>query len=245
MCWEPWKRVQGRTCGSLALAGIGSYSAPHRMARALRLGGMEMFTRQLAKDRDRSPKRGWGPFTGAQLTVLIVAALLAVAFPTGLWAATATSTAITDSTGTNFAKVSASGSLQTSIAGTVATQIAKPSQFLFQVPVSIHSTDSCTLLATAPAGEALIVSQIHWIVGANANTLVKVFAGNQCTASLNDEFPFSSGSVMGDHLETFSPGMPVSTGHSIYASTNFNAMTAVVQGYLVPAAQCNGGTGCG
>jgi hypothetical protein len=64
-------------------------------------------------------------------------------------------------------------------------------------------------------------------------------------ASSNNEFPFSSGTVMGDHVETFSPGLPVSAGHSVYASTNFNAMTAVVQGYLVPAAQCSGGTGCG
>jgi hypothetical protein len=88
----------------------------------------------------RRPGRGLGPFTGTQLTVLILALVLAVAFPVGAWAVSGSNIFVTDaSTGVHAkvdgknnvytslhdgtsgssAKVDASGNLRTTVNGTV------------------------------------------------------------------------------------------------------------------------------
>lgn len=63
----------------------------------------------------RRPGRGLGPFTGAQLTVLILALVLAVAFPMGAWAVSGSNTFVTDALTGVHAKVDGKNNLFTSL----------------------------------------------------------------------------------------------------------------------------------
>jgi hypothetical protein len=56
-------------------------------------------------------KRGWGPFTGGQLTVMVCVVAVVVLFPVGAWALSFSNVAITDPGGVNQAKVDATGKL--------------------------------------------------------------------------------------------------------------------------------------
>jgi len=63
----------------------------------------------------RSDRRGWGPFSGAQLTIIIVAIAVMVLLPVGAFAVVSGSNAfITDATSGKQAKVTSNGEVLTS-----------------------------------------------------------------------------------------------------------------------------------
>ncbi len=63
-------------------------------------------------ERRRRSGRGWGPFSGGQLTTIIVTFAILMLFPVGAWALSFTNVAITDPGGVNRAKVDSTGALK-------------------------------------------------------------------------------------------------------------------------------------
>ena len=66
---------------------------------------------------ESSPRKSWGPFSGGQLTIIIVAIVVMVALPVGAFAVSGTNSFITDATTGAQAKVSTAGALSTAEAG--------------------------------------------------------------------------------------------------------------------------------
>ena len=66
-----------------------------------------------SSSQDQTKRRGLGPFTGGQLTAIIIAGVVAIGFPVGAFAAVSGSNAfITDHTSGVHASVTSQGSLQ-------------------------------------------------------------------------------------------------------------------------------------
>jgi hypothetical protein len=76
--------------------------------------------------RRRRAGRGWGPFSGGQLTVIVVAVVVMVMFPVGAWAAYSVShVTITDNTGARVANVDTKSNLDTATRDAVSGVAAK------------------------------------------------------------------------------------------------------------------------
>ena len=112
------------------------------------------------------PKR-WGPFSGAQLTVILVTLIAVVALPVGAGAVLSFSNvAITDPGGVNRATVDAAHNLHTSVnGGTVGvtgavTATQTPPSLTFHKQAA-GSGSGCVTIATAPAGKALVIDEVH------------------------------------------------------------------------------------
>jgi hypothetical protein len=70
--------------------------------------------------------RGWGPFSGGQLTVIVVAVVVMMLFPVGAWAAYSVShVTITDNTGARVANVDTKSNLDTATRDAVSGVAAK------------------------------------------------------------------------------------------------------------------------
>ncbi len=152
-----------------------------------------MFRKQKTDSGDTpgpQPKRGLGPFTGGQLTVIIVAVVVAVLVPVGAWAVTGSNSFVTDFTSGVHAKVDAKQNVATAVhdatSGTAAKvnalgQLSTIATGSVTAGVNtgaiVHSNGSilgsevfpntcsttCVLLIGPPAGKGLIVSSIHLI----------------------------------------------------------------------------------
>jgi hypothetical protein len=92
-----------------------------------------------ASSRHRRDGRGLGPFTGGQLTVIIVTFAVLLLFPIGAWALTFSNVAITDPGGVNQAKVDAGKNLHTAIADPAGVNVAKVNA-LGQVLANVSGT---------------------------------------------------------------------------------------------------------
>jgi hypothetical protein len=86
-------------------------------------------------------RRGLGPFTGTQLTVIIVTFAVLVMFPVGAWAVSFSNVAITDPGGVHQAKVDATGHLyvgdgagQLTVDGTVNARPTTPTKPIVMTP---------------------------------------------------------------------------------------------------------------
>ncbi len=84
----------------------------------------------------------WGPFNGRQLTTIICVTAVAVLFPVGAWAATASNVSILDPGGVNKAKVDPIGQLEVgdgsgplTVDGTVSARPVLPAK-----PITITQT---------------------------------------------------------------------------------------------------------
>ncbi len=70
-----------------------------------------------------------GPFTGRQLTTIIVTLIVVALFPIGAWAVTGSNIFVTDATSGAHAKVDGNGNLQTKVSsGFVDATPAAPNQ---------------------------------------------------------------------------------------------------------------------
>ena len=69
--------------------------------------------------RRRGEGRGWGPFSGGQLTAIILGVLVAIAFPVGAWAVSGTTVFVTDAVSGTHAKVNSLGQLSVAAIGSV------------------------------------------------------------------------------------------------------------------------------
>jgi len=75
--------------------------------------------------RRRRDSKGLGPFSGGQLTIIIVTFAVLLLFPIGAWALTFSNVAITDPGGVNQAKVDSGKNLHTAIADPGGVNVAK------------------------------------------------------------------------------------------------------------------------
>ena len=197
--------------------------------------------------------RGWGPFSGGQLTLIIVTVVVMVGLPVGAFAVVKGSNSfITDATSGTHAKVTSNGQLQThpngplTVSGSV-TPAAPASMIVDSLDGGlVPSLDyQPLLLETLSAGKAVVVTSItigpHGVLNSTASVEIKVgstpalsYAIGVVTLNPGTQpvtLPFPSGlPIKHDHqLWLFG------RGPSIYADASVN-------GYYVPAAQCSATT---
>jgi len=102
-----------------------------------------------------------GPFTGSQLTVIILGVTLAIAFPIGAWAVTGSNVFVTDATSGKTAKVDATGHVLSKVSGTVAVVpgTVQDQSVLFDLPtlqravLRVSSTPTAANQAWVASGE--------------------------------------------------------------------------------------------
>jgi hypothetical protein len=75
--------------------------------------------------RRRRAGRGWGPFSGGQLTIIIVTFGVLLLLPVGAWAVSFSNVAITDPGGVNQAKVDGGKNLHAAVADPAGVNVAK------------------------------------------------------------------------------------------------------------------------
>jgi hypothetical protein len=196
----------------------------------------------------------WGPFTGRQLTIIICTVVVTVLFPIGAWAVTGNNVFVTDATNGRHAAVDAKNGLvatvhdaasgksaavnsarQLQVGGSV---IARPT-FLTELfhAAGNGSGTSCHVIATPPAGRALIVTELDMDVYGGtpaANTFIPVYSNSTCSGG--PEWDVTPATLGTSHI-TFQNGFAVNAGQSVAAkvfSGNYS-FELYVHGYTVPA----------
>jgi hypothetical protein len=172
--------------------------------------------------------------------------LLVIGFPVGAFAVSGSNTFVTDSTTGAHAKVSSTGSLQTSVTGTVSATALPPLGSFVKMAVG-SSTPVCGFL-TPPEGKALVITAVDQVptnasVESNAQLNVLVDTSSDCdgtqTSIANGLF-----SQLQPRELTFNPGIGLKSGQhlDLYSSGGGFVGYVYVYGYIVPAADC--ATGC-
>jgi hypothetical protein len=208
---------------------------------------------QRYEDRSRQ-RRGLGPFTGGQITLIIVAIIVAVGVPFTAGAVTGNNVFLTDFTSGAHAKVDASGNVQTkvngavTVAGSVTATQAAPSN-MFAVLGEAGNTSATCGFFTPRAGSAAIITSIdespdHALSTAELQVRVQSDSAAACGGTKHD-VAFDIYSSDTPHTVPVTPGIGLASGHSLdITATGGNPGTLViieVHGYYVPAAQCASG----
>ncbi len=213
-------------------------------------------TSSTGSDADTSQlvrKRGLGPFTGGQLTSIIIAVLVALALPVGAWAVVNSNVAITDPGGVNRAKVNTAGQLQTTAAVTgsvTATRALPGSMFAVASRGFIEDGfDSQALLLSAPAGKAYVITSVTLALGSAPATpqielVLRTAHTGSCTTTPKD---IGVTDIISGHNQatlTYDTGVPIANGRGLcLVGANFGAsfqefVDFTINGYYVPSAQC-------
>lgn len=190
------------------------------------------------------PQRGLGPFTGGQLTVLVLAITAAIAFPIGASAVTGTTAFVTDHASGATAKVDASGHLSVSSTPPASSY---NSTFFY-----VFSTNSCDAVTPPVPKDTVLIVQAVKVSIVSTTTSDPVFVttiaakpakpGDPCVR-LGDAVDITS--VPGQGLSTnveFPQGLPIKRGHvvgmHVGSLTGDVVATAEVKGYLAPLSEC-------
>jgi hypothetical protein len=179
-------------------------------------------------------KRGVGPFTGWQLTTIVLAALLALAIPAGAFAAATGSNAfVTDHSTGAHASVNATTGLSTS---------DTPAIGGIDLTVSGDPGTSCAF--TPPTGKAFVITGVTMdphgaTVGNDTSMFIAVGSTSNCS-NLTRTLAGGYYSADGSYTTTFSPGVGLANGHSLQVTVvgANDPFWIFVRGYLVPAAAC-------
>jgi hypothetical protein len=200
----------------------------------------------------REPKRGFGPFSGTHITVIIVAVVVVAGFPFAASAVTGNNVFISDATSGAHAKVSSTGQLSTtaSVSGAVTATQAAPSNMV-SIPGQTGTGGNVCAFYTPPTGKALVVTSID-VYPINPFPLPTTenvnFYGAPATNCPVNHLLFSSGAYSaGDppHTVDLGAGVALANGHFLDVTTNTAGTTTslsfVVYGYLVAATACASG----
>ena len=107
--------------------------------------------------------KGLGPFTGRQLTTIIVTLIVVVLFPVGAWAVMGSNIFVTDATSGAHAKVDSNGNLQTKVSsGSVNATLAAPNQQFISTVTFSDVGPKCKTLVTPPTGKAVVITAVHF-----------------------------------------------------------------------------------
>ena len=202
-----------------------------------------------------------GPFTGRQLTTIIVTLIVVVLFPLGAWAVTGSNVFVTDATSGAHAKVDSNGNLQTKVSsGSVnATPAAPNQQFIGTVTFS-DVGPKCKTLVTPPTGKAVVITTVHFQVRTydnGPNTRLGDLGHSGSSGCTSGNVALDGVSFIGNVPSTniwqgvasqeldFPSGVAVANGHTLTVSVaggpddNWRITSF---GYLVDATKCT--TGC-
>jgi hypothetical protein len=195
--------------------------------------------------------RTWGPFTGRQLTTLLVVLIVAVVVPVGAWAV-GQDVYITDATSGEQAKVDSAGNLQAKAGlGSMAVPHVPPA-WSYHSSIFFASEGCTNVTAELPSNKALVVTSITVknVVATTGPIQIRVGTGTldePCTV-----WTFlGRGVVEADGLETieFPTGLVVGPGHTLDldmdSPSDDNLSEVYVDGYWVPSAQCSVSWGFG
>jgi len=199
-------------------------------------------------ERRRREGRGWGPFSGGQLTIILVTLIVMMLFPLGAWAALSfTNVSIIDPGGVHRATVNVSGQLSTSAAvtGSVTATPTPPNASYTYGSAALGLNWSCVTPAV-PAGKALVVTSItvrlNFATGGPVEAVAaSVTPGSPCKLlNLADRTMISGAGV--SQVIPFASGFPVKPGHAVglllESPANDANAQVVVHGYLVSSTLC-------
>jgi hypothetical protein len=190
-------------------------------------------------------KRGWGPFSGGQLTTMFCVIVAAIAFPVAASGVAGSEVFVTDAASGARAAVSSKGAV--SVAGAVTANDASPKN-LYRSQVSVDSAGVWAPVAVPPVGKALIITSLNINTEAPAGGTTGNFA--QFDLSTID----SSCNTLGSGVAVATPAtpgvtsIPIPSGLVIPANRALCANTSpalysvvMVYGYLVPASSAPAG----
>lgn len=152
---------------------------------------------------DPSARRGWGPFSGGQLTAIAIALLVVAGLPTGAWAAAKFQKVQIVGSG-HAAHVDKSGHLQVggsvkaSVGSAVTARTAKPSDFVLGSIFGVAGGGGCLTVVKAPAHHGIVITQVTFNVYSNFSpdpgTYVTLIAGTP-SGVIAEATPPTTGSV--------------------------------------------------
>jgi hypothetical protein len=191
----------------------------------------------------RAPRRGLGPFTGAQLTVIIVVFALVLLAPIGAWAVSGSNVFITDPGSGQRAFVSGAGQVNVTASGAKA---------FYTHFTQLALVAGMSKAATPPNGRALVITSIvvdtykDATPGASNNTEFFMSTADASCAHVNVSFPVvdTNPGALGDTVLPFNPGLVVPGGRSLcvqnFSPSNLYA-EVYVYGYTIPASAAPAG----
>jgi hypothetical protein len=180
--------------------------------------------------------RGLGPFTGRQLTAMVVALLVVVGFPVGAFAVTGSSVFITDHTSGAHASVDSSGNLATSA-------VPRGGGFVAAAE-GASGTSRCDFFAP-PAGKAAVVTSIDLVplAASSSSEVTAQVQVNRSPACTNTVYVVDLGEFASDapSVLPLNPGLTIANGHNVslnvLGGTGFASVE--IYGYYVPASVCS------
>jgi len=187
----------------------------------------------------RRPDRGLGPFSGGQLTAIVIAAIVMLGLPVGAFAAVSASNVFISGANGGRANVDASGGLQVSGTPPNATVLAN---------LSLSNTAECGVLRPPP-GKALILSAVEVTPsGATVGNplLVSVLVDpTACKTGGSKDIPLFQDQFGSDDSQqiTLPPGIGLKNGQALYVEINGASHGLVsIYGHTVPASECAAAT---
>ena len=182
--------------------------------------------------------RGWGPFSGGQLTTIIVAIAVVAGFPFAAGAVTpGTSVFVTDPTSAVQAKVSTAGALN--VSGSVSANNASPMN-LYQL-YSNPGASVWNLVAAPPTGKALIITSV--VVDTSSVTpalsqevIFDVSTTDASCATVGSQLVHIHPATIGATTIPIPSGFVIPAKRALCAEGTHNIISnTFVYGYLVPA----------
>ena len=202
----------------------------------------------------RRVTRGWGPFSGGQLTIIIVMGAVLILFPVSAFAvASGSNVFVTDHTTGVRARVDGSGKLDTNatVSGSVVARPAAPDKLFSHSVTSVATGGTCMHVAAPPAGHALVVTsvEVSVITGAPLSGIVTREPVAICTPVDNPDIEASVGleNEPSSFVVPFPSGVPIPQGDDLnfsFTTTGSTLVVVSVHGYLVAASVCESPNVC-
>jgi hypothetical protein len=187
-------------------------------------------------------QKTWGPFTGRQLTTMIVALIVCVLVPGTVWAVdTFSNVAIEDPVSGVKASVDSAHRLKVgdaagamTVDGSVTATEASAANF---VRVFAATSSTCSNAYTIPSGKALILKSMQAFIhnagspGSDAEAIVYNAAncsGSLVAAAISDR-------AHENVAQNFEPGIAIPAGHVVATQGFGDSGSVMLYGYLVPA----------
>jgi hypothetical protein len=210
--------------------------------------------------RYRRDCKGWGPFSGGQLTAIILGITIAIAFPVGAWAVTGSNSFITDATSGAHAKVDGKQNVNTAIHDSVsgvAAKVNSAGQQLVSGSVAVNGTtrqanpvdlytsmilvNGCALLAP-PSGHALVITSVKEVntdPNGAQEELARMVGGdcnNTSGASFKDVDPSLAPNAA--NVVNFPSGLVIPDAAELMITGGSTHLWVTVNGYQLPDAYC-------
>jgi len=207
---------------------------------------------ELSEGSESRGRRGWGPFTGGQLTAIILGITLAVAFPLGAWAVTGSNVFVADSVSGKTASVNALRQLSVNAAGVVTANPAPPSaMYVGYMNANDPHETACFF---PPAGKALVVTEVDLELPYGTTPAQVYLNAGATTKTSTQDCGYVGVEAVGVRFfashetqdVTFPSGLPIKNGHAFIVANDTawsdQYLNATVKGFLVPATQCTSTT---